>query len=128
MHAQRVKMPPKSFMQIQFLCVTVYNTVTYLGVLFTMELYCTPKSQHTTVKHSQKLFKHNGCIQSLRSQNTTPIEFFEQDFLAIFQHELTFLQSESLQAIGPLAHHNSTSAPSLTCTSPDYRLSSPSML
>jgi hypothetical protein len=57
--------------------------------------------------------------------------------VAIFQHELTFLQSESLQthvgtiyrrAIGPLAHHNSTSAysPSLTCTSPDDRLSSPS--
>jgi hypothetical protein len=49
--------------------------------------------------------------------------------VVIFQHELTFLQSESLQthvgtihrpAIGPLAHYNSTSAysPSLTCTNP----------
>jgi hypothetical protein len=32
--------------------------VTYSRVLFTMELYCTPKSQHTTVKHSQQLFEH----------------------------------------------------------------------
>jgi hypothetical protein len=27
-------------------------------VLFTMELYCTPKSQYITVKHSQQLFEH----------------------------------------------------------------------
>jgi hypothetical protein len=49
--------------------------------------------------------------------------------MAIFQHSLPFLQSESFQthvgtihrrAIGPLAHHNSTSAysPSLACSSP----------
>jgi hypothetical protein len=48
--------------------------------------------------------------------------------VAIFQHSLPFLQSESFQthgtihrrAIGPLAHHNSTSAysPSLTCHLP----------
>jgi hypothetical protein len=36
----------------------VLNIVTYSGVLFTMELYCTPKSQYTTVKHSQQLFEH----------------------------------------------------------------------
>jgi hypothetical protein len=57
--------------------------------------------------------------------------------VAIFQHSLPFLQSESFQthvgsihrrAIGPLAHHNGTSAysPSLTCTSPDDRMSSSS--
>jgi hypothetical protein len=34
------------------------DIVTYSGVLFTMELYCTPKSQYTTVKHSQQLFEH----------------------------------------------------------------------
>jgi hypothetical protein len=34
------------------------NIVMYSRVLFTMELYCTPKSQHTTVKHSQQLFEH----------------------------------------------------------------------
>jgi hypothetical protein len=49
--------------------------------------------------------------------------------VAIFQHSLPFLQSESYQthvgtihrrAIGPLAHHNGTSAncPSLTCHLP----------
>jgi hypothetical protein len=49
--------------------------------------------------------------------------------VAIFQHSLQFLQSESFQthvgtihrrAIGPIAHHNSTSvySPSLTCHSP----------
>jgi hypothetical protein len=36
----------------------VYNIVTYSGVLFTMELYYTPKSQYTTVKHSQQLLEH----------------------------------------------------------------------
>jgi hypothetical protein len=49
--------------------------------------------------------------------------------VAIFQHSLPFLQSESFQthvgtihhrAIGPLSHHNGTSAysPSLTCHLP----------
>jgi hypothetical protein len=36
----------------------LYNIVTYSGVLFTMELYYTPKSQPTTVKHNQQLFEH----------------------------------------------------------------------
>jgi hypothetical protein len=31
-----------------------------LRVLFTKELYCTPKSQYTTVKHSQKLFSNSN--------------------------------------------------------------------
>jgi hypothetical protein len=31
----------------------IYNTVTYSRVLFTMELYCTPKTQHTTVNYNQ---------------------------------------------------------------------------
>jgi hypothetical protein len=57
--------------------------------------------------------------------------------VGIFHHSLQFLQSESFKiqvgtihrrAIGPLAHHNSTSAyiPSLTCTSPVDRMSSSS--
>jgi hypothetical protein len=57
--------------------------------------------------------------------------------VGIFHHSLQFLQSESFQtyvgtihrrAIGPLAHHNGTSAyiPSLTCTSPVDRMSSSS--
>jgi hypothetical protein len=35
------------------------DIVTYSGVLFTMELYCTPKSQPTTVKHNQQLFEQS---------------------------------------------------------------------
>jgi hypothetical protein len=57
--------------------------------------------------------------------------------VAIFQHSLPFLQSESFhthvgtihrRAIGPLAFHNGTSAysPSLACSSPDDRMSSSS--
>jgi hypothetical protein len=40
--------------------VYMYNTVMYSGVLFIMELYCTPKSQFSTVKHSQKASKHTS--------------------------------------------------------------------
>jgi hypothetical protein len=36
----------------------ILNYCNILGVLFTMELYCTPKSQYTTVKHSHQLFEH----------------------------------------------------------------------
>jgi hypothetical protein len=54
------------------------------GSLFTMELYCTPKSQYTTVKHTMSIRR---------------------------------------RAIGPLAHHNGTSAhsPSLACHLPARR-------
>jgi hypothetical protein len=90
-----------------------------------MELYCTPKSQHTTVKHSRQLSEHVHA-QPVRNRNTHSYRILPTGpLVAVFQHELTFLQSESLQthvgtihrrAIGPLAHHNSTSAysPSLT--------------
>jgi hypothetical protein len=44
-------MSPRSFEATE-------NIVTYSGVLFTMELYCTPKSQYTTVKHSRQLLEH----------------------------------------------------------------------
>jgi hypothetical protein len=122
---------------VLFCSVHGHHTVTYSGVLFTMELYCSSKSQHTTVKHSQKLFRHMYTsnpyglgTHSYRILPTGPL-------VAIFQHSLPFLQSESFQtrvgtihrrAIGPLAHHNGTSAysPSLTCTRPDDRMSSPS--
>jgi hypothetical protein len=124
---------------IEYISIWIqFDIVTYSGVLFTMELYCTPKSEHTTVKHSQKLFEHTytsnlyglGTLNSNRILPTGPL-------VAVVQHKLTFLQSESLQThvgtihrrnIGPLAHHSSTSvySPSLTCTSPDDWLSSPS--
>jgi hypothetical protein len=56
-------------------------TVTYSGVLFTMELYCTPKSQHTTVKHSWQLFEHTYTSNLYSLGTLTPIEFFQQDLL-----------------------------------------------
>jgi hypothetical protein len=55
--------------------------VTYSGVLFTMELYCTPKSQYTTVKHSQQLFEHTYTSNPHGLGTLTPIEFFLQDLL-----------------------------------------------
>jgi hypothetical protein len=93
-----------------------------------MELYCTPNSQYTTVKHSQQLFEHTYTsdphglgTHSYRILPAGPL-------VAIFQHSLPFLQSESFQmhvgtihrrAIGPLAHHNGTSAyTSSTCHLP----------
>jgi hypothetical protein len=97
-----------------------------LGVLFTKELYCTPETQYTTVKHSQKLFEHTYTSDLYDLGTLTPIEFFQHDLL---WQSLPFLQSESFQthvgtnhcrAIGPLAHHNGTSvhSPSLTCHLP----------
>jgi hypothetical protein len=53
-----------------------FSIVTYSGVLFTMELYCTPKSQHTTVKHSQQLFEHTYTSDLHGLGTLTPIEFF----------------------------------------------------
>jgi hypothetical protein len=77
-------------------------------------------------------------VRPARSRNTHSYWILPtRPLVAIFQHSLPFLQSESYQihvgtihrrAIGPLAHHNGTSAysPSLTCTSPDDRMSSSS--
>jgi hypothetical protein len=60
---------------------TVIYIVTYSGVLFTMELYCSPKSQYTTVKHSQKLFEQTYTSDLYGLGTLTPIEFFQQDLL-----------------------------------------------
>jgi hypothetical protein len=46
-----------------------------------MELYCTPKSQHTTVKHSLQLFEHTYRSNLYGLGTLTPIEFFQQDLL-----------------------------------------------
>jgi hypothetical protein len=59
--------------------VKVVDIVTYSGVLFTMELYCTPKGQYTTVKHSQQLFEHTYTSDPHGLGTLTPIEFFQQD-------------------------------------------------
>jgi hypothetical protein len=63
----------------------VYNPLlvycTVLGFYFTMELYCTPKSQYTTVKHSRKLFEHTYTSDPHGLRTLTPIEFFQRDLL-----------------------------------------------
>jgi hypothetical protein len=94
-----------------------------------MELYCTPKVntlQLNTVRNPSNTCTHLTCMVSEHSlqynSSTRPL-------VAIFQHSLPFLQSESFQthvdpihcqSIGPLAHHNGTFAysPSLTCHLP----------
>jgi hypothetical protein len=102
-----------------------------------MELYCTPKSQYTTVKHSQKLFEHTYASDLYGPGALIPIGFFQQDLLwqssnthshSCSQKASKHPRSIRRRAIGPLAHHNGTSAysPSLTCTSPDDRMSSSS--
>jgi hypothetical protein len=55
--------------------------VTYSGSIFTMELYCTPKSQYTTVKHSQQLFEHTYTSDPHGLATLTSIEFLQQDLL-----------------------------------------------
>jgi hypothetical protein len=104
-----------------------------------MEPYCTPKSQYITVKHSQQLFEHTYMSDPHGLGTLTPIEFFQQDLLwqssNTHSHSCSHKASKHTRsicrrAIGPLAHHNGTSAysPSLTCTSPDDRMSSSSMV
>jgi hypothetical protein len=110
-----------------------------LGVLFAKELYCTPKSQYTAVKHSQKLCEHTYTSDLYGPGELIPIEFFKQDLLwqssnthshSCSQKASKHTRSIRRRAIGPLAHHNGTSAhsPSLACTSPDDRMSSSSMV
>jgi hypothetical protein len=92
-----------------------------------MELYCTPKSQYTTVKHSQQLFEHTPDLHGLGT--LTPIEFFQQDLLwqssnthshSCSQKASKHIRSIHRRAIGLIALHNGTSAysPSLTCHLP----------
>jgi hypothetical protein len=99
-----------------------------LGVLITKELYCTPKSQYTTVKHSRQLFEHTYTSDPHGLGTLTPIEFFQQDLLWLSSNTHSHSCSQSFQthvgtihrwAIGPLALHNGTSAyTSLTCHLP----------
>jgi hypothetical protein len=87
------------------------------------------KSQYTTVKHSQKLFEHTYTSDPHGLGTLLPIEFFQQDLLrqSFNTHSHSCSQKASIhtrsirrRAIGPLAHHNGTSAysPSLACHLP----------
>jgi hypothetical protein len=72
------------FMDINSSLISVilnYSPVTYSGVLFTMKLYCTPRSQHTSVKHSRQLFEHTYTSNLSGTGTLIPIEFFQQDLL-----------------------------------------------
>jgi hypothetical protein len=94
-----------------------------------MELYCTPKSIHYSLIQSATLGTHVH-VRPARSRNNNSYRILPTGpLVAMFQHSLPFLQSESFQthvgtihrrAIGPFAHHNGTSAysPSLTCHLP----------
>jgi hypothetical protein len=80
-------------------------------VLFTMELYCTPKSQHTTVKHSQELLEHTYMSDLYGLGTLTPIEFFQQDLLwqSSNTHSHSCSQKVSKQTSG--LHLHTTTAP-----------------
>jgi hypothetical protein len=85
-----------------------------------MELYCTPKSQYTTVKTQSETLGTHVHVRPARSRNTNSYRILPTGpLVAIFQHSLQFLQSEGFQthvgtihrrAIGPLALHNGISA------------------
>jgi hypothetical protein len=110
--------------------MNLYYTVTYSGFSIHDGTLLHSKSQYTTVKHSRQLFEHMYTSDLYGLGTPTPIEFFQQDLLLqSSKHSLPFLQSQSFQThvgtihrrtIGPLAHHNGTSAyiPSLTCHLP----------
>jgi hypothetical protein len=85
------------------------------------------KSQYTTVKYSWKLFEHTSNLYGPRA--LIPIGFFQQDLLwqssnthshSCSQEASKHTRSIRHRAIGPLAHHNGTSAhsPSLACPLP----------
>jgi hypothetical protein len=97
---------------------TFLYIVTYSGVLFTMELYCTPKSQHTTVKHSQHLFKHTYTSNLYGLGKLTPIEFFQQDLLRQSSNTNSHSCSQKVSKhmsgqsiVGLLVHLHTTTAP-----------------
>jgi hypothetical protein len=95
------------------------DIVTYSVVLFTMELYCTPKVNTLQLNTASSSSTHVH-VQPVRPRNTHSYRILPTGPLeAIFQHSLPFLQSESFQmqvgtihrrAIGPLVLHNGTSA------------------
>jgi hypothetical protein len=111
--------------------------VTYSGFSIHDGTLLHSKSQYTTIKHSQQLFKHTYTSDPHGLGTLTPIEFFQQDLLwrssnthshSCNQKASKHTRSIRRRAVGALAHHNGTSAhsPSLAWSSPDDRMSSPS--
>jgi hypothetical protein len=64
------------------------------GFLLTLEFISVPKSQHTTVKYNQPFSKHTRASTLSDVPHKTPST---GPVLVISQHELMFLQPESLQ-------------------------------
>jgi hypothetical protein len=60
------------------LCVCVC-IVTYSRVLFTMELHCNCKTQHTTIKYNQQLLDHTYTSNLYGLGTLTPVQFVQQD-------------------------------------------------
>jgi hypothetical protein len=113
--------------------------VTNSQVLFHDGTLLHSKSQYTTVKHSRQLLEHTYTSDPHGLGTLTPIGFFQQDLL--WQSSNTHCHScshkafkhTSGQSIVRLSVHLHTTtaltrivSPSLTCTSPDNRMSSPS--
>jgi hypothetical protein len=93
-----------------------------------MELYCTPKV-NTLQLNSRKLLEHTYTSDLYGPGALIPIGFFQQDLLwrssnthshSCCQKASKHTRSIRRRAIGPLAHHNGTSAhsPSLACHLP----------
>jgi hypothetical protein len=113
---------------ITLLC-NIHNIVTYSGFSIRDGTLLHSKSQYTTVKHSRKLLEHTYTSDPHGLRTLIPIGFFQQDLLwqssNTHSHSCSHKASKHTRsircrAIGPLAHHNDTSAhsPSLACHLP----------
>jgi hypothetical protein len=103
-----------------------------------MELYFTPKSQHTTVKHSRQLLEHTYTSDPHGLGTLTPIEFFQQDLLwqsSNTRSHLEVIKLPNTRRDNPSSGYRSTCTPQRHLgvyiinppfTSPDDRMSSPS--
>jgi hypothetical protein len=102
-----------------------------------MELYCTPESQYTTVKHSRQLFEHTYTSDPHGLGTLIPIELFQQDLLwkSSNTHFHSYSQLPNTRRDNPSSGYRSTCTPQWHLglyitnppfTSPDDRMSSPS--
>jgi hypothetical protein len=78
-----------------------------------MELYCTPKSQYTTDKHSRQLFEHTYTSDQYGPGTLSPIKFFQQDLL--WQSSNTHSNSCSLK-LPNTSRDNPSSGYRFSCT------------
>jgi hypothetical protein len=112
----------------------VLNIVTYSGCTIHDGTLLHPKSQYTTVKHSQKLFEHTYTSDPHGLGTLTLIEFSKQDLL--WQSSNTHSHSCSQKAskhtsgqsiVGLSVHLHSTTAPRRIATSLTRHLPAPTI-